>query len=443
MVTNRFPVINLGALPPRSRLGQGTTNRLTGLPVPLILDRYQLAIEELNQEHVRLTGSIYYDTDFPSGYDPEDVETLRAIRANPSPEELQDLSLITSILALPPERSPYYYEPNIVTGLNYGSPGGKIPTGVCQPNMWPKWTIGSVSIHPEPFLCPPAGRVLLPRGIPYDWPPHDHLTYLGLSDVHDAPWGEYKTEVRNAAIIFEALNGYPFPNPIPILPSAWYANPDVRVGLQSLVHEPLPQDDKSAITLVRMWITMMTVQTYNWVAGVIADEIESELEHEFRRELVKQAFIAAGLAILTAGLGAAIALVVPTVTLPGGIAVSTASAVEAFSAAVQSYYTKQEQAKAAEELDAIAATFRPDNPEFANEVQNVADTFKYLSGTVGTAWGLTQDELDAIEAAKRKGEISPATHGTYDTPVHELQKPSPLVPLGIGALTAGALYFLL
>ncbi len=426
---------------PRRRLGQeDPTNRLLGLPTQLLMDRYQVVFDEYDAGNSEKTVNYAQRGDLsarvwplPGDFDQADIDILLAVRDNPTPDELRDLAMIDSVLLGPQVKDARDWM------CGYPRDQGNWD----YTPLYREFMYDTAGIRANPFFCPP-GIVFNPPGLPRGYPSlgHGQRTYLQLTDL-SLPWRDKKTQVRNTYLLFQALNNFPFPNPIPVLPAAWYNNPDVHTGLINLIKEPLPLEDDSALTLIRMWLTAVTLQTLEAVAHVIADELESELKDDLRMEIIQTVAVSIGIAILTAGLGAALATVVPSITIPGGLTVSTVSAVEALSAAAQGYMSKEEQEEAAKELAQVAELFRPDNPAFAEEVDKLKSTFEYLSGRTWEATELTQEEIAVIRQIRTERQISVENYGTLDTQVHELTKPSAIWGIGAGVAAAAALFFAL
>ncbi len=423
------------------RLGQvqgGLSNRLLDLPTQLLMDRYQIVFDKYDAGNAEKTVDWAQKSDrsarlwpLPGDFTQEQVDILQAVRANPRPDELHDLAMIDSVLLGPQVRDARDWL------CGYPRDQGNWT----YTPLYREFMYDTASIRGNPFFCPP-GIVFHPLGLPRAAPSlgYGQRSYLQLE--FDGAWRDNKTQIRNAYLLFKVLNTYPFPNPIPVMPAAWYNDPGIHTFLIGVITEPLSANEESAIRYLQMKITWATIVTLEAVAAVIVDELKSEMEHQLRMDLVNAVAIAIGITILTAGAAAALSAALPSVTLPGGLTVTTATAVEAFGTFVQSYMTEQKQEEVAEELAEMAELFRPDNPAFAAHLDTLSKTLEYLSGLTLTTIQLDEEQQRALDEVLSRRGISVETHGVRDISVQDLSKTSPLVSIGVGTLFAAGVYLL-
>ena len=233
--------------------------------------------------------------------------------------------------------------------------------------------------------------IVLPAGFErYNWPTHPN--YYGMNG--DQRWGDIKRAVWNAIVMSRAFAGYPFPSPLPIMPGAAYGaiQPDVQQFISS----------GAVITeeLARAWITLIIIEKYNGIVESIYDELKHEAQRARRKATIKAVGLAATLAIISVGVGAAL-----TSLLPAGSVVTGGQIANVVTSTIGSELTQREKEDAAQGLEKIAAMFQESDAGFAGEVRN---TQQFLGLTPGS---LSQEELDEINAAKAERELTAAEAG--------------------------------
>lgn len=286
----------------------------------------------------------------------EDFAVLAGVLNNPSPEEAADLALMAAFFH--------------VSAANYGT------------------STEALCAYRGAF-CGEA--IVLPRGFELNhWPTQPD--YFGMNA--DQKWGDIRRPVWNAIVMSRVFASYPFPSPIPVMTSAWYGS--VQAELQGFVSSGAVVTEE----LGKAWTTLITIEKYNAVAESIYDELKHEAQRERRMAIIRAVGLAAALAIIGYGVGAALSALIPA-----GSIVTGGKVAQVVTTVIATELSKREKEKAAQDLEKVATLFQEGDAGFAGEVRN---TQKFLGLD---PVGLAQDELDAINAARGERELTTAEAG--------------------------------
>lgn len=349
-----------------------------------------------------------------------EVNIIQAIAADPSSEDLDDVSLIDGFFGTPVGADPYSQELPITRSLclimNGKYPATGYRTNALTPtqaiNAWlsykppGRWGSGQENassgeveaIRLNPFFCGRAQE--FPRvvyGIP-------EQNYAGWFDIDpNQAWGAVKLQVQNAITVMEVVGSYPFPPPIDLKDDAafWI----LSIGeIREIVRTPAPVDPEA----VRYWITMTILANYSaWV-----DRIERDAKKKAKKAKRKMIMTAIGLAV---------ASIVAAFLLPAIIAV----AASALKTAVTTYVDAQKRRKAAQDMANASKMFADDAPGFSKEVDHAAQLLDQQAAAQEAALAPSPDVQAAIKEVK--AETGPAW-GT-------------ILPVGGGIAAAGLAVF--
>lgn len=356
-------------------------------------------------------ASIFY------GWTEGDFKALAAVANDPTEDELEDLALIDGFF----KGSPAYTDGSTIVREGWTNPqtkrlslramcGGKpdmqsnYPGSDAERDAWQF----AKKYAANPFFCAPAQNIPKPRTMSFFLQP-----FWGLAKYFDInpelPWEEVKPVVLRAIAMLEALMDYPFPSPIDIRPQYWYQ------AAQSDINKFIRQDIVITKPLARLWVTCSLVNEgptgIASLSAYIMHDMERDARHRARIEIVQKVAMAATFAVLTLGLGYALApLIAPLVS--AGIPITTEAVSGAVISGVQKALTAKEAKDAAETMDKVGKLFEVDNAAFAQEAYKVRDTFNYMGEAMSD---LTDEQKAAIDQVKSSPEYSSSEVGEqYD-----------------------------
>jgi hypothetical protein len=449
MRTRGFPVVNvlqvhgLGARR-RPSLAQADQNRLLGIPLSQLFFRRQLAFtldqqgkfvddpalvaaagETLSYAYSWLPVPGFTRAD---SWDRQEFSRLIEVANAPTPEEIVDLDAIDSLFdpVPPPIGEPETNDPLYdILCLNRDpedNEGGRVAHNKIEYGA-KSYLLG---LAPRtPFLCTSNSRFSRIRGFSH-WD-EDPAGYLGVGrgGTWDVP---KRAAVLNGATALRILTSYPFPSPISVIPHFWFAHN--QAALSDFVNSDVP----AGADLVRLWITLTTIETYDSVADAVIRELETQAKKEKRRQIMKAVTYAVAGIIFTAALGGVLASVLPSAT-----ATVTASTV---TKALQQALGDKERREAAEELEEVARVFEESDAAFAAESRWAAEVIDAAAADEAGRRGLTAEQAEAIEEGRTNPMPSPATHGSYPDYVPQASVTGLLIGGGIAAAGIGLLALL-
>lgn len=357
---------------------------------------------------------------------PDDIyDALVAVANNPTPEEIEDLSLIDR----------FFYGP-VPTKFTTQRQRQAAPFGMEVCVLSPKQMRAGagyplfnaflynrdvlIPFKDRPFFCPPSFQMPQPVTF-FVW--KDQLArYFGISPRRE--WGEAELAVRNTVAFLQALVDYPFPRPIGAMPGVWYHM--LRSDIQKYVNDDMIE----TVPLSRMWITIATVETYPDVSAKIIRELKEKAKRQKRKALLKKIALGLTFAVIGAGVGAALVEIIPA-----GVPIAAGDIASATTQAIQTGIDKEDRKKVAESLEKTAKLFEQDDPRFAEELRKTAETFDYLGSQAERAKDLSEEEAEAVVEGETEREIGADTHGMN---LDFYPEDSPLTGLLIGGGVAAA-----
>jgi hypothetical protein len=235
--------------------------------------------------------------------------------------------------------------------------------------------------------------IVVPAGFELEhWPTHPNFYGLNV----DQKWGDIRRAVWNAVVMSRVLTSYPLPSPIPIMTAAWYGR--VQPELQAFVASG------AVITedLGRAWTTLITIEKYNDLAAAIYEELKDEGRRDRRKAIIEAVALAATLAVIGYGIGAALSTLIPA-----GSVVTGGQIAKVVTTVIATELSQREKQDAAQDLEKVATLFQESDAGFAGEVRH---TQQFLGLTPEA---LAQEELDAINAARGERELTTAEAGEH------------------------------
>lgn len=424
-------------------IASSVPNRLAEVPVKIILARHRLRYRMFGDD-----GKVSTDTSWMAeaektaeernqiyvfkDWTEDDFKALAAVANDPTEEELRDLAFIDGFWA----NSPYYALGELVPSGSLFSGFGitklrdmcsGIPDLPAKPfaSQDPQAYEFAKKYAANPFFCGKADVMPVPRTltpwvigsgsswmhvrIPSAYFPTGLVTYkkqeagypefFGI-DVN-LPWEEVKAIALRSVAMMDALVDYPFPPPIDIRPQYWYSTflGDMKNFLR--------QDIVVNRALARLWITVATVNKYNDIAAWIMHDIEKQARDDKRAHLIQTIALGATFAVITLGLGYALApLLAPLAT--AGIPVTGSTVASAITSGVQQAMTAEQKKDAAKAMEDVAKLFEADAPAFSKEALAAKDTFGYLGEALTE---LTEEQKAAIDQVKNSPEYSASEVG--------------------------------
>lgn len=411
----------LGLLP-LYRMGQ-STNRLDGLSIAAIQNRILISPLIIRfQEKLAAYAAQFGFRRAPTVLDEalgaamkmqfptltqDEAAILTAIEADPTDEELADLTLIDGFFnaadaekfvnahpgptltegvcaALDPKGDHGLHGMGMASYAPPPTPAGVIGKWLLyEPPSGRGWSFGRNtpnassdeidSIKGSSFFCAAPQSWPYPNKIQIDWP-----SFFGIDQ--NQSWGVIKLQVKNAITIMNSLNSYPFPPPIDIAAAQfWYT---VQGDLQKYV-----QGERIEPEGFRFWITIQVLQNYN----DIVDRMEAVMKRKAKKAKRKAIMTAIGLAIVS---------IIAPYLLPA-IVVATAALIQTV---IQTYMDLQARRKAAKEMAETAKLFEADAPAFAVEVRDLADMMDSQAAQAEASIPLPPDLLEEL------GSPAPAIH---------------------------------
>lgn len=449
------------ARPVRIRLGQGPyseitpemlapgiPNRLDEIPATVIFERRELlrlADENGNfpsdldaaLEKIKNTPN----KDLLSGWNKDDYRLLLEISQNPTEQEMEDLALIDGFVGL--GKQPFV--------SSYLDPQGRL-SPIIRDRIRLDYACGKETdysaqvrqkFNPPPykrglfqgngFFCGEKQQIPIPRSAALYYTSSAIGTnrlaeYYGI-DL-SLPWQEIKGPVLRVIAVLDALVDYPFPSPIGLRPLYWYEYPSVKAAARQFIH----QDIIINRALARLWITMAIIgdkgDVYNTVSAYIIHDIKKEARDRKRDLIIQKIAMAATFAIITLGLGYALAPAVAAI-IPAGVPVTGATVASAITSGVQQALSAQEKKDVAEAMETISEQFAQSDPAFAAEAKKAADTFSFLGEQITE---MTEEERLAAEEAKAdKDELSNVAEDPLAEPDYGESTTNLLIGGGIAA----------
>lgn len=448
-------------------IASSVPNRLAEVPVKTILARHRLRYRMFGddakvsmdtswmataEKAASENNQIYVFKDWTE----DDFKALAAVANDPTEEELRDLAFIDGFWS----NSPYYYlgemvpsgslfsgfgivklrdmcsgipdipltEQQAIEQGGWGTPfnliGQRRPPdpdtaayAFAQKYAANPFFCGKADVMPVPrtltpeviqrgsgFLHVRVPSAIFPTGLTtYTRREAGYPEFFGI-DVN-LPWEEVKGQALRSVAMLDALVDYPFPPPIDIRPQYWYATftEDMKNFLR--------QDIVVNRALARLWITVATVNKYNDIAAWIMHDIEKQARDDKRDKLIQTIALGATFAVITLGLGYALApLLAPLAT--AGIPVTGSTVASAITSGVQQAMTAEQKKDAAKAMEDVAKLFAADAPAFSKEALAARDTFGYLGEALTE---LTEEQKAAIDQVKNSPEYSASEVGEqYD-----------------------------
>jgi hypothetical protein len=420
-------------------------NRLDELTVDRILQRHLMLILTDGAGNIPASRPSYRDVylrgkNFKDLYDAtlrdwsdQDYATLVAIFRDPTEDELKDLALIDEFFRV--GRRSYmkvYAYPDSTEERLRGSACSTQPGGIFGAQL--------PGVHQaligNPFFCPGIHEIPLPKSMYafLRYPEPGYPKYFGIRN--DLPWEEVKGPVLRSIAVLDALVNYPFPSPISLMPSYWYAYPEVHEAAKTFIH----QDIIINRALARLWITFAIIgdggSVYNNVSARIIHDLEKEARDAKRMAIIRGIGLAAVFAIITAGLGAALAPAIAAI-VPAGVPLTGATVASAITSGVKQAMTYQEKKDATDALEKISDLFAQSDPAFAAEASKLAETFGFLGEKVKE---LTAEGLEAAAEGKRaKDDLSDVPEDPAAPPPNYGLTTNLLVGGGVAAAGVAAL----
>lgn len=390
------------------------------------------------------------------GWSRDDYAALVSVYSDPAEEELEDLALIDGFWA-PKAQRPIGWkgrgavplmdalvdagcgrqaerEGSVLDLFAIQAVGrferGAPPPWMPAPTSRTRWGRGAAAppspFAGNPFFCGQPQAVNVPRTMgAFESRPEGIPGYFGIDS--SLPWEEVKGTVLRSIAVMDALSDYPFPPPINVMPQVWYMA--VQDKARGLVRQDIVVDR----SLVRLWATMAVIESYNDVSQRIVHKLKQEAKRKRRKGIIRAVAIGVALTVVSFGLAAAFAAIIPAIT-----AITATAAAEAVTAAIGVAISAEDRKKAAQEMEKTAKQFEKDAPAFAAEARKAAQILDYQAAQEAAAAPLTQEELEAIAEGEVEKEVSPEDTGgpLLDVPPDE---PGPsLETLLIGGGVAAA-----
>lgn len=346
------------------------------------------------------------------GMSDEELRTLAAVANGPTREETADLSLADSFFPVETatkERKGSFEE------LRAHACGEPSREGRWQPMRGERelaWNslAGNSFFCPQPVALPPKVTTII----------RSPVEYFRLDP--NARWGELRLTVANALAVMKVLESYPLPRPIAVMPAVWYVH--VRDKMNEFIRQGVPLNDP----LIHMWVTLATIDSYEAVSAEIASRLRRHARRQRRMAIIRAVAIGLTLAILTAGIGIALAPLLPAGAIVTGTEVATA-----VTTALELGMTSQERKEAAQGLERIAKQFEQDDAGFAAEARQTAKALDYLAQQSQEAAQLSKEEAEAMDEGRIEREYGPDEVGVHDfDPLHPTAG-----PVSVGDLLAG------
>lgn len=365
-----YPTVPLRGTPfirNMKRMGQAATNRLLTVRISSILNR--LLIDEGWNE--TLTQAIralkpYQSPPLPS-IPSSDKAILDQVRQSPTPEELEDLSIIDTLFvyrSVPSARFPV----NIPNECPYAKILNEqwINLRDIQNYQWDQEItrrIGSgqlADVKNDPFFCTPLATITDNYVIDTQYGVTEYFK-LSPSDI----WGVEKPYVNNAIAVLTALDGYPFPSPIPIMPTIAYWK--LQDDLVKLVHSDIPLTPYAA----RIVITLLTLQKYDEISEKIMDELKEKEKRQKWKSIVKKVGLSATLAVIGAGIVSALT--------PVAGAARAGQIAQGVKAVTGYTISSAEQRQAASDAATAAQLFETSDAGYAAELNDTANVLDQVA----------------------------------------------------------------
>lgn len=390
-------------------MGQAKGNRLENVSIPAIVGRIQIApvvqayLKKLKDTPPPSKFGRRYEAQASHGPPPTfppmtdaEAQILFEVSQNPTPDELDDLSLIDSLL------SPAFEQGMTTTAeICYGA--SQRP-GTYRPRRW-RWGGYNRGLHvPEPggiglieFLVPPP-----PMDTGGGWRAQQQhqqlekqdLSFLGnefwCTDPTTSPisqtfinefgidtskkWGEEKQAVKNGQVMLGVKGAYSFPPPIDQAPDALWNR--LYPDLAKIAHV-VPHIDPESF---RAWLTLKTLKLYTDVANAMIEDQKRAAKRKKRKALLR-----------------AIVFTVASIVLAFVLPEAIPALVSATKAAFDAYTAAKDRRLAAKALADASKLFATDAPAFAADVQKTADMLDYEAAQAQAAAPLTPEQLDAIK----------------------------------------------
>lgn len=374
MIYKTVPLRGTPFITNRKRLSQGSTNRLLNVRVRSILNRL-LIDDDVNEQFVYVDRRAGEVPVIPE----DDKAILLQVLSAPTQEELSDLALIDTVFI-------WRSEPK-VNRVVPESP----PQCLYELRSDHKWSVkgwgaltserfsrSMANVSQNPFYC------TQPVPIPANYVIDAHYgvkEYFKLNESET--WGVEKSYVDNAVSVLTALQDYPFPSPIPIMPTIWYWM--TQDDLVRLVHTELPLTPYAA----RIIITLLTLQKYDAVSTKIMDELEEKESRSRWKSVVKKLGLAATFAVIGAGILSA---------LTPAVGAARAEQLVQGVKSVSGYALSQsEKRKAAQDLASTAKLFEESDAGYAAELYETASVIDTVATEEIRNGPLSEEMLEALE----------------------------------------------
>lgn len=343
----------------------------------------------------------------------EELAVLGAVANGPTPEERSDLSLADSFFMVPTqlrERKGSFEElRDRACGESQGEGRELFPMQGEREFAWGSLA-GNAFFCPQPVPFPYKVTAVI----------RSPAEYFRLD--RGAKWGDLRLVAANALMVMKVLENYPLPRPISAMPGVWYAH--VRDKMNEFIRQGVPLNEP----LIRMWVTLATIDSYDAVSAEIVHRLRRRERRQRRMGIIRAVALGVTLAILTAGIGLALAPL-----LPAGAVITGAEVATAVTTALELGLSVQERKEAAEGLEKIAKQFEQDDAGFAAEARQTAQALDYLAQQSEQAAQLSKEEAEAIAEGQVEREYGPEEVGVHD---FDPLNPPP-APVSVGDLLMG------
>jgi hypothetical protein len=348
--------------------------------------------------------------EIPSTWSEEEKAALEASGKAPTQDELRDVKLIDSFFGFvkPPPSTPSeitYERPNF---------GGLLYMLLCGGSYYYP-PPGDVSLRGRPFIQ----NAPLITGSGYD-PAFFCTGAVEASGIlssrvlrffkidSEARWGDNQLIMRNAKVLLDVMETYPFPSPLSASIDRWYWIAQDKLAEAARYKGPMdPQ-------VARFILTLIVLDTYVQASNEIMDYFEDKAKRQKRNAIIL-----------------AIAISVWAILVPvlAGAALS----------AITTVISARDAKDAAKDMIKAAQQFEATDAEFAGEIRRAAEIIDYQAAQEAGATPLTPEEEDALREFGQEGEITPG-----DVEAAKNKKPKIAELLVGGSVAAGlvALLFL-
>jgi len=329
-----------------------------------------------------------------------DFRVLEAVKANPSPEEIATLGVIDAFLG--PVVSPYEIK-EAPQGLTIGQMVGyymcRIPKfeeeNPVLISSRPRPAIDVTPPSTEPFCCPPEPDIPLPWVVAVPgpsvtvgynaWPrpynPHVTFWAIWLGQPLSTDWNS----IPNMIAIERVLETYSFPLPFN-RDYSFILVEHILPALRAFARIPTAPAVLDE-TIIRMFLTLTVLEKFAPMTQALQNYLEEQADNAKRRQIVNAIGIAAVGALVGAALAAAaVSSTVSTMATKGLSQIS-------------SMYSKEQQAKMAQDIAAASDAFKAEDPAFAEEVKFTSDALKFITEESGKLSQLSPEEQARIAGA--------------------------------------------